>query len=171
VLVPASASGRTKHGTDIAISVLTVLAGALDILQTEAEQRQLGEISRGHWPAQPIFPTRPITSEGTNGAAVPASAPPANRQSGGGKDGGWAASAVEVGMESITVPAGTFECDHYTTIGSTGKQIDVWTSSKVSSSLSPDGLVELSTADWKLKLQKVLVHETSQVKGDPKKMK
>jgi hypothetical protein len=171
--VPVSASGGRKHGADIALFFLNALAGALDTFQADVEQRQLEGISRGHWPAQPIFPTQPNTSEGTSGAVVSQPAPTATSQSGGGTGGGWATwviNAVKVGAESIRVPAGTFECDHYTS-DSNGKPTEVWTSSKVSSSLSPYGVVKLTSADQSVELQKVLEHETSQIEGEPKKMK
>ena len=73
---------------------------------------------------------------------------------------------TKVGTESITVPAGTFECDHYTSTSADGKKADVWVSTKV----SPYGLVKMISSDANMELQKVLEHETSQIKGEPAKM-
>jgi hypothetical protein len=73
---------------------------------------------------------------------------------------------TKVGTESITVPAGTFECDHYTSTSADGKKADVWLSTKV----SPYGLVKMVSSDANMELQKVLEHETSQIKGEPAKM-
>lgn len=70
----------------------------------------------------------------------------------------------KIGSETVTVPAGTFECDHYRTT-SEGKPADVWISTKV----SPYGLVKMASADTTMVLQKVLENETSQMTGEPRK--
>ncbi len=80
----------------------------------------------------------------------------------GGTSGGL---GVKIGIESITVPAGAFECEHYSS-ESNGKHSDVWISTKV----APYGIVKLSSADTQMELQKVLDHETSQIKGEPQKI-
>lgn len=72
---------------------------------------------------------------------------------------------AKVGTESVTVPAGTFECEHYTS-DSNGKHSDVWVSTKV----SPYGLVKMTSGDTHMELQKVLEHETSQITGEPMKI-
>lgn len=71
----------------------------------------------------------------------------------------------KLGSESITVPAGTFECEHYRTKSgnTTG---DVWISTKV----SPYGMVKMVSGDTTMVLEKVLTNETSQIKGEPEKM-
>jgi hypothetical protein len=84
--------------------------------------------------------------------------------SGGGSSVGGSMGA-KVGTESITVPAGTFECEHYTS-NSNGKQSDVWISTKV----APYGVVKASGASGEMELQKVLEHETSQIRGEPMKI-
>jgi len=71
----------------------------------------------------------------------------------------------KVGSESVTVPAGTFQCEHYRSTVD-GKTSDVWVSTKV----SPYGLVKMSSPDTTMVLEKVLEHETSQIQGEPQKM-
>jgi len=70
-----------------------------------------------------------------------------------------------VGSESVTVPAGTFDCQHFRSTEN-GRQADVWASTKV----SPYGLVKLTSRGSTIVLEKVLDHETSQIKGEPQKM-
>jgi hypothetical protein len=71
----------------------------------------------------------------------------------------------KIGTETVTVPAGTFTCDHYRT--ETDKTTaDVWVSPKV----SPYGLVKMTSADMTMVLTKVLANETSQIKGEPQKL-
>ena len=71
----------------------------------------------------------------------------------------------KIGTESITVPAGTFECDHYRT-QEEGSTVDLWISSKV----SPYGVVKMVRNDATMVLQKVLTNETSHIKGEPQKL-
>lgn len=71
----------------------------------------------------------------------------------------------KVGTETVTVPAGTFECEHYRS-ASNGKNADVWVSSKV----SPYGLVKMISGETRMELQKILAHETSQITGEPMKL-
>jgi len=71
----------------------------------------------------------------------------------------------KIGTESVTVPAGTFDCDHYRT--KSGKTTaDVWISTKV----SPYGMVKMVSDDSTMTLQKVLSDETTQIKGEIKKI-
>jgi hypothetical protein len=70
-----------------------------------------------------------------------------------------------VGSETITVPAGTFECEHYRKQEPHGP-VDVWISSKV----SPYGTVKMSSGDMTMVLEKVLSNETTHIKGEPEKM-
>ncbi|MGA9057669.1 MAG: DUF4412 domain-containing protein [Terriglobia bacterium] len=70
-----------------------------------------------------------------------------------------------VGSETITVPAGTFECEHYRKVEPHGT-VDVWISSKV----SPYGTVKMSSGEMTMVLEKVLSNETSHIKGEPQKM-
>ena len=70
-----------------------------------------------------------------------------------------------VGTESVTVPAGTFETEHFRST-TNGKTSDVWVSTKV----APYGLVKMTSADTNMVLVKVLEHETSQITGEPQKM-
>jgi len=82
-------------------------------------------------------------------------------EAGGGPQG----KGELVGTESVTVPAGTFECQHYRSQSATGTA-DVWFTSKV----APYGLVKMTSAETSMTLEKVLEHETSQITGEPQKM-
>jgi hypothetical protein len=72
----------------------------------------------------------------------------------------------KVGTESVTVPAGTFECDHYQKKDMQGKTVDSWVSTQV----VPYGLVKMTSADMTLELKKTLSNETSHIKGEPTAM-
>ena len=71
----------------------------------------------------------------------------------------------KVGTETITVPAGTFECDHYRKQGPSGT-VDVWISTKV----SPYGVVKMSSPEMTMVLAKSLTHEVSHIQGEPQQM-
>ena len=71
----------------------------------------------------------------------------------------------KLGTESVTVPAGTFLCDHYRSTTKAGTA-DLWVSAKV----PPYGMVKMTSADMSMVLVKVLSGETSQIKGEPQKM-
>jgi hypothetical protein len=71
----------------------------------------------------------------------------------------------KLGSESVTVPAGTFDCDHYRSTAE-GRTSDVWVSTKV----APYGLVKMTSPETSMVLEKVLEHETSQIQGEPQKM-
>jgi hypothetical protein len=83
-------------------------------------------------------------------------------QGAGGRD---TSPGEKVGSETITVPAGTFECDHYRKQEPHGT-MDVWISSKV----SPYGTVKMSSGEMTMVLEKVLSNETSHIKGEPQKL-
>lgn len=91
-----------------------------------------------------------------NGATAQAQAPSA---------AGSRALGEKVGTETVTVPAGTFECEHYRS-ASNGKNSDVWVSAKI----SPYGLVKMISGETRMELQKVLANETSQITGEPMKL-
>jgi hypothetical protein len=86
-------------------------------------------------------------------------------QRGQGHGAGDTSPGEKVGSETITVPAGTFECDHYRKQEPRGT-VDVWISSKV----PPYGMVKMSSAEMTMVLEKVLSNETSHIKGEPQKM-
>lgn len=70
-----------------------------------------------------------------------------------------------VGTETVTVPAGTFLCEHYRS--KSGKTpADVWVSAKI----TPYGLVKMVSEDSTLVLTKVLANETTHIKGEPQKL-
>lgn len=71
----------------------------------------------------------------------------------------------KVGTESVTVPAGTFDCDHYRKTVQ-GKTVDTWVSTQV----VPYGLVKMTSPDMTLELKKTLSNETSHIKGEPTAM-
>lgn len=73
---------------------------------------------------------------------------------------------VKVGSETITVPAGTFDCEHYQKQTPSGT-VDVWVSIKV----SPYGTVKMASPEMTMVLEKVLSNETSHIKGEPQKLK
>ena len=70
-----------------------------------------------------------------------------------------------VGIESITVPAGTFSCQHYRKQEQNGP-VDMWISTQV----SPYAMVKLTSTDVTMVLKKTLTNETSHIKGEPQKM-
>ena len=82
-----------------------------------------------------------------------------------GAGGGDTSPGEKVGTETITVPAGTFECDHYRKQEPRGT-VDVWISSKV----SPYGMVKMSSGEMTMVLEKALSNETSHIQGEPQKM-
>jgi len=86
-------------------------------------------------------------------------------QRGGGTGAGDTSPGEKVGSETITVPAGTFECEHYRKQEPRGT-VDVWISSKV----PPYGMVKMSSAEMTAVLEKVLSNETSHIQGEPQKM-
>jgi hypothetical protein len=79
--------------------------------------------------------------------------------------GGKADMGELVGTEIITVPAGTFSCQHYRKQQQNGT-VDMWISSQV----TPYAVVKLVSADMTMVLEKTLTNETSHVKGEPQKM-
>ena len=73
-----------------------------------------------------------------------------------------------VGTETITTPAGSFECEHYRT---TDPPSDVWVSAKI----SPWGLVKSQSKDSSLVLTRVITDAKTKITGpvqpfDPMKM-
>ena len=70
-----------------------------------------------------------------------------------------------VGTESITVPAGTFECQHYRKQDSKGTT-DLWISTQV----TPYAMVKMTGPNVSMVLKKVLTNEASHIKGEPQKM-
>ncbi|MGO8790178.1 MAG: hypothetical protein ACLQVL_22735 [Terriglobia bacterium] len=69
-----------------------------------------------------------------------------------------------VGTESITVPAGTFSCQHYRKQEQNGP-VDMW----ISTDVSPYALVKMTGTDTTMVLKKTLTNETSHIKGEPQK--
>jgi len=87
----------------------------------------------------------------------------ARRGEGGG--GGDTSPGEKVGTETITVPAGTFACEHYRKQEPQGT-VDVWVSSKV----SPYGTVKVTSGGMTMVLEKTLSDEKSHMQGEPQKM-
>jgi hypothetical protein len=86
-------------------------------------------------------------------------------QRGSGGRTGDTDPGVKVGSETITVPAGTFDCEHYHK-QTQGGPVDFWVSTKV----SPYGTVKMISGEMTMVLEKVLSNETSHIKGEPQKM-
>jgi len=70
--------------------------------------------------------------------------------------------AQDMGSETITVPAGTFTCEHYRSADGD----DVWVSSKV----SPWGLVKMTGARANMTLDKVITDAKDMITGTPVQM-
>ena len=82
--------------------------------------------------------------------------------SAGGANGG---KGDLVGTEIVTVPAGTFTCQHYRKQENNGP-VDMWISTEV----SPYALVKMTGPDVTMVLKKTLSNESSHIKGEPQKM-
>jgi len=89
--------------------------------------------------------------------------PPPTTPTGGGS--GKSGMGELVGTESVTVPAGTFSCQHYRNQGDHGT-VDLW----ISMQATPYGMVKMTGADMSMVLKKVLTNETSHVHGEPQQM-
>jgi hypothetical protein len=74
-------------------------------------------------------------------------------------------AATFVGTDTITVPAGTFLCDHWrsSTMGHTG---DEW----VAKSGPVFGLIKAVSSAGTIELEKVLTGEKSEITGTPRQM-
>ncbi len=70
-----------------------------------------------------------------------------------------------VGTESVTVPAGTFSCQHYRKQEPHGP-VDMW----ISTQITPYAMVKMTGTDMTMVLKKTLTNETSHIKGEPQKM-
>ncbi len=70
----------------------------------------------------------------------------------------------KLGTETITVPAGTFVCEHYRSTANK-QPSDIWISTKI----HPYGLVKMSSKDVTMVLVKALTNQTSEIKGEPQK--
>jgi hypothetical protein len=79
--------------------------------------------------------------------------------------GGKGGMGELVGTESVTVPAGTFSCQHYRKQEQNGP-VDMWISTEV----TPYALVKMTGSDMSMVLKKTLTNETSHIKGEPQKM-
>ncbi len=80
-----------------------------------------------------------------------------------GVETGDTSPGVKLGSETISVPAGAFECDHYRKQETRGP-VDIWISSRV----SPYGTVKMSRGDLSLVLEKILNNEVSHIHGQPR---
>jgi len=70
-----------------------------------------------------------------------------------------------VGTESVTVPAGTYSCQHYRKTDANGTT-DLW----ISTDVTPYALVKMTGPQATMTLKKVLSNETSHINGEPQKM-
>ncbi|MGO8816751.1 MAG: hypothetical protein ACLQVG_19100 [Terriglobia bacterium] len=78
--------------------------------------------------------------------------------------GGAADRGELVGTESVTVPAGTFSCQHYHKQEQHGP-VDMW----ISTDVTPYAMVKLTSSETTMVLKKTLTNETSHIKGEPQK--
>jgi hypothetical protein len=69
-------------------------------------------------------------------------------------------SAEDLGSETITVPAGTFKCEHYRSKDGSG---DTW----VASNVSPWGMVKHTGTDSTIVLTKVITDAKDKITGTP----
>jgi hypothetical protein len=72
---------------------------------------------------------------------------------------------ARLGTETVTVPGGSFLCDHYQVKHEKG-MTEIWISTKV----SPYGLVKMTSPEVTVVLVKVLQRETSHIQGEPQKL-
>lgn len=79
--------------------------------------------------------------------------------------GGKADFGELVGTETITVPAGTFVCQHYRKQDK-GGNVDYWVSDQV----TPYAVAKMTSQDVTMVLKKTLTDETSHIKGEPQKL-
>jgi hypothetical protein len=70
-----------------------------------------------------------------------------------------------VGTETITVPAGSFVCQHYRKQEKSGT-VDYWVSDQV----TPYAMAKMTGPDVTMVLKKTLTNESSHIKGEPQKM-
>jgi hypothetical protein len=68
----------------------------------------------------------------------------------------------DMGSETVTVPAGTFSCEHY----QSAEGDDVWVSSKI----SPWGLVKMNGKTSSMVLEKVVTDAKDMITGTPQQM-
>jgi len=71
----------------------------------------------------------------------------------------------KLGTESVTVPAGTFDCEHYRKQTEHGSY-DYWISPKV----TPYPIVKMTGPETTMVLVKVLSGESSHIHGEPRQM-
>jgi hypothetical protein len=75
------------------------------------------------------------------------------------------ATAKLIGKEQITTPAGTFSCDHYQ-MSERGGMVDAW----VAASVSPYGLVKMTSRDTAMTLTQVVKGAKSRITETPQKL-
>lgn len=178
-----------KRSSSAGLLFLEALAGGLELFQSEVANRQIQQAAnaRSHTnaevlqytgrqsteiqlPAQPISPPNSGANGGVSRAEDSVHSPASSGTSDGALNTSPAAKAEKVGTEAITVPAGTFECDHYTR-DSNGKHTDIWLSIRVpsliddqaSSDLPRYGMVKATSADFSMELTKLLENQTSDI--------
>ena len=98
------------------------------------------------------------------GAGQPAMELPVNMQAQVIPDTDLKQKAKQVGKEQVSTPAGTFSCDHYQ-MQERGT-VDVW----VTESVSPYGLVKMTSRDATMTLAKVVKGAKSRITETPQKL-
>lgn len=74
-------------------------------------------------------------------------------------------TAKLVGRESVTVPAGTFTCDHYRDTEN-GRTVDIW----ISPDAAPYGMVKMTGPNMSLALTRIIKNYRSKITTPPRKM-
>jgi len=72
---------------------------------------------------------------------------------------------TQVGVEEVTVPAGTFTCNHYRS-QLEGETSEVWISPRV----SPYGVVKMVAGETTMVLSKLLENQTTRISGEPEEL-
>jgi len=114
---------------------------------------------------RPQIKRRIIQQPGRPPMEMPMGMMPGMEQREPSTSGGDTRPGEKVSTETITVPAGTFECEHYHRLGPQGP-VDIW----LSSNISPYGTVKMVSGEMTMLLEKILSNETSHIQGEPQKM-
>jgi len=72
--------------------------------------------------------------------------------------------AEKIGTETITTPAGTFDCEHWRSTEG-GQTADVWFTAKA----KPYGMVKMTSAEGSMTLVRLVTDAKTQIKGTPQK--
>lgn len=136
----------------------------------------VGQEAGGYWienrmnMPQEMISKMLVTPEGpqrfiVKAAGQPAMEMPVNLQGRQGPETNLKETAKLIGREQITTPAGAFSCDHYQTNDKSGTT-DAW----VAASVSPYGLVKMTSRETTMTLTKVVKGAKSRITETPQKI-